>query len=413
MDSSNPKKKKRSKVLIVLIILVVLAVGVFFIFFRQKPTASSNTTVTRTVTLTKTSFQNAISAEGKVASQSSTNVTTTLNYKVDSIAVEVGDYVNVGDTIATLDTSEIQKKITREQESIAEKKEQLEKDVQNAYDGKEDAWYSYAKVKDTGSEEEHKQERNFASANGKYFEAVEALEKGPDTSSLEDYYEELNNCTIKAESAGTITSLNATVGSSAANTTIATISDINNLEVTVTVDEYDIQDIEKGMKAVVSTDAVDGSFDATVTAVSLAATTSTTGQTSSTGFEVKVTLDDSTDALLIGMNVKVNIILEEQNDVYTVPIDAVETDESGNSVIYVQQDDGTFDTVNVTKGKTSDYYVVISDDCLKDGMVVRASANESEAEMTIDSSDFDGDIQFDMGGGGGGNAPMDMPGGGQ
>lgn len=335
-------QKKKKKPFVIIIIVLVLAIGIFiFNGKNKKPMNIVASAPVRTVTLSKGDFETTITANGKIASQTSVNITTSLNYKVATVEKEVGDYVNEGDTIITLDSSDIKKEIARLEKQDAEKLEQLQKNVQNAYDGKENAWADYQSAKDAG-QDTTQAERQFASANGQYFEAVETLNKGVEDTQLEDLYENLNDCTVKATSSGTITSLNATVGSTVNNSVIAVINDIQNLEVSTTVDEYDIQKISKGMKAVVSTDAVDGTFSATVTAVSLAST-------DNSGFTVKVTLDESTSSLLIGMNVKVKIILSSEQNVYTVPIDAVETDESGNSYIYVQQKDNTFEKVSVTK----------------------------------------------------------------
>ncbi len=401
------QKKKKKPFIIAIIIVLVLAIGIFI--FNGKNKKSMNvvaSTPVRTVTLSKGDFETTITANGKIASQTSVNITTSLNYKVATVEKEVGDYVNEGDTIITLDSSDIKKEIARLEKQDAEKLEQLQKNVQNAYDGKENAWADYQSAKDAG-QDTTQAERQFASANGQYFEALETLNKGVEDTQLEDLYENLNDCTVKATSSGTITSLNATVGSTVNNSVIAVINDIQNLEVSTTVDEYDIQKISKGMKAIVSTDAVDGTFSATVTAVSLAST-------DSSGFTVKVTLDEPTSSLLIGMNVKVTIILSSEENVYTVPIDAVETDESGNSYIYVQQKDNTFEKVSVTKKEENDYYCVIEGSDLSDGLVVRASANESEAQVSTDSSSIDSQegfsIQMDggmgQGGGGGGQPPM-------
>ena len=401
------QKKKKKPFIIAIIIVLVLAIGIFI--FNGKNKKSMNvvaSTPVRTVTLSKGDFETTITANGKIASQTSVNITTSLNYKVATVEKEVGDYVNEGDTIITLDSSDIKKEIARLEKQDAEKLEQLQKNVQNAYDGKENAWADYQSAKDAG-QDTTLAERQFASANGQYFEALETLNKGVEDTQLEDLYENLNDCTVKATSSGTITSLNATVGSTVNNSVIAVINDIQNLEVSTTVDEYDIQKISKGMKAIVSTDAVDGTFSATVTAVSLAST-------DSSGFTVKVTLDEPTSSLLIGMNVKVTIILSSEENVYTVPIDAVETDESGNSYIYVQQKDNTFEKVSVTKKEENDYYCVIEGSDLSDGLVVRASANESEAQVSTDSSSIDSQegfsIQMDggmgQGGGGGGQPPM-------
>ncbi len=405
----SPKKKK--PFIIAIILVLVLAIGIFIFNGKSKKTMNVvASTPVRTVTLSKGNFETTVTANGKIASQTSVNITTTLNYKVATVEKEVGDYVNEGDTIITLDSSGIKKEIARLEKQDAEKLEQLQKNVQNAYDGKENAWADYQSAKDAG-QDTTQAERQFASANGQYFEALETLNKGVEDTQLEDLYEDLNDCTVKATSSGTITSLNATVGSTVNNSVIAVINDIQNLEVSTTVDEYDIQKISKGMKATVSTDAVDGTFSATVTAVSLASS-------DSSGFTVKVTLDEPTSSLLIGMNVKVTIILSSEENVYTVPIDAVETDESGNSYIYVQQSDNTFEKVSVTKKEENDYYCVIEGTELSDGMTVRASANESEAEVSSDSISVDSQegfsIQMDggmgqgggQGGGGGGQPPM-------
>ncbi len=401
----SPKKKK--PFIIAIILVLVLAIGIFIFNGKSKKTMNVvASTPVRTVTLSKGNFETTVTANGKIASQTSVNITTTLNYKVATVEKEVGDYVNEGDTIITLDSSDIKKEIARLEKQDAEKLEQLQKNVQNAYDGKENAWADYQSAKDAG-QDTTQAERQFASANGQYFEALETLNKGVEDTQLEDLYEDLNDCTVKATSSGTITSLNATVGSTVNNSVIAVINDIQNLEVSTTVDEYDIQKISKGMKATVSTDAVDGTFNATVTAVSLASS-------DSSGFTVKVTLDEPTSSLLIGMNVKVTIILSSEENVYTVPIDAVETDESGNSYIYVQQSDNTFEKVSVTKKEENDYYCVIEGTELSDGMTVRASANESEAEVSSDSISVDSQegfsIQMDggmgQGGGGGGQPPM-------
>lgn len=398
-------QKKKKKPFVIIIIVLVLAIGIFiFNGKNKKPMNIVASAPVRTVTLSKGDFETTITANGKIASQTSVNITTSLNYKVATVEKEVGDYVNEGDTIITLDSSDIKKEIARLEKQDAEKLEQLQKNVQNAYDGKENAWADYQSAKDAG-QDTTQAERQFASANGQYFEAVETLNKGVEDTQLEDLYENLNDCTVKATSSGTITSLNATVGSTVNNSVIAVINDIQNLEVSTTVDEYDIQKISKGMKAVVSTDAVDGTFSATVTAVSLAST-------DNSGFTVKVTLDESTSSLLIGMNVKVKIILSSEQNVYTVPIDAVETDESGNSYIYVQQKDNTFEKVSVTKKEENDYYAVIEGSDLSDGMIVRASANESEAQVFSDSSSLESQegfsIQMDggMGQGRGGQPPM-------
>lgn len=63
-----------------------------------------DTAFIRTTTLRKTSLEDSISSTGLVASNNVSNVTTNLNAAVKSVEVSVGDYVEEGDVIVTLDT---------------------------------------------------------------------------------------------------------------------------------------------------------------------------------------------------------------------------------------------------------------------------------------------------------------------
>lgn len=104
------QKKKKKPFIIAIIIVLVLAIGIFI--FNGKNKKSMNvvaSTPVRTVTLSKGDFETTITANGKIASQTSVNITTSLNYKVATVEKEVGDYVNEGDTIITLDSSDIKR----------------------------------------------------------------------------------------------------------------------------------------------------------------------------------------------------------------------------------------------------------------------------------------------------------------
>ncbi len=431
-NSGKPEKKKKKKHHLVrnLIILAVVAAAGFgsWRYYSSKQTSDSSTAaaVVRTYTVTKQSLATTVVANGTIASQSTTNVTCSQNYNVESINVAVGDSVEEGDIIAVLDTSELEKQIARAVESDNESLETMAKNVQNALDAKEYAWSQQPQLSDYSDDQNQTaQEKydaayaewahNFASVNGNYYDLLDeyndALENGVEDTNLEDLRESLSECTIKATASGTITQMNLTVGS-APSGTAAVISDLNNLQVSVYVDEYDILNVKAGMTAVVTSDVVSGKeFAATVK--------STSPVSSGSGYEVVVTINDPTSELLIGMDAQVTITLSSEDDVYLVPIDAVGTDDSGNSVVYMQQSDGTFSPVTVTTGDQNDYYIVISGDNVTEGMVIRASANESDAtvnetsdEETDDSSE--NSFNFGMGGGndmGGGQAPSGGGGG--
>lgn len=391
-EEVQPKKKRKfgKKFWIILLVIAVAAGSVYYFFGRKADVKDDAATAyVRTVVLSKGSLQNTVTASGSVSSQNTSNVTTTLKYTVKSVDVAVGDTVEAGDTIVTLDTEELEKQIARKEESDADSLEQLQQNVQDAQWAKDDAWSDYAEACNISngssydpdySAECTQKYRNFNSVNAKLIEAQENLAEGVTDYDLDDLKTNLANCTLKAETSGTVTAINATVGS-AASDTVAVISDISSLQVEISVDEYDIQSIEKDMTAIITSDAVDKTYAGTVKTVSPVATTSGSGSGTSAGFAVTVTIDDADDSLLIGMNVKVQIVTSSEDDVYTVPIDAVGKDDSGNSVIYVQNSTGEFDAVEVTVGESNDYYISITGDSLQEGMVVRASADAAAAAV--------------------------------
>lgn len=200
--------------------------------------------------------------------------------------------------------------------------------------------------------------------------------------------EELEACNLKANTSGKITSLSATVGSKP-NGTVATIQDTDNLIIAVSIEEGDVDNVKLGMTCIITSDATDNDIYGEVTQISPVASTSGMGSTAST-FAAEITVLNGNNNLLIGMNTNVEIILSTIDDVYSVPFDAVETDANGNSYVYELVSgtgtDAIFEAVQVTIGDETNYYIEVSGENVYEGMVIRASAIESEAVTEVDSS---------------------------
>lgn len=100
---------------------------------------------------------------------------------------------------------------------------------------------------------------------------------------------------------------------------LCTIYDLSYLELTMNIDELDISKISEGQAVQVTADAVEGqTYTGVITKVSVLGSTSS-GVTS---YPVTVRIDE-TDGLRPGMNVDAEIILEEAEDVLSVPVEAV------------------------------------------------------------------------------------------
>ena len=202
--------------------------------------------------------------------------------------------------------------------------------------------------------------------------AKEQLDSDTALEAVEQLQEQIEDCTIRATADGTITSLNATVGSaasSAGGTPLATIQNTGALKVSVNIDENDIQQMQVGQRAIIRSDATgDKKIAGTLTQLSVT--------TSENGFPAEVSVDDADSGLLIGVSAKVEIVLSETEGVYSVPYDAVETKDSGEKVIYIR-DGKDWKELPVTTGMETSYYIEIESDELTDGMEVRVPIGEA------------------------------------
>lgn len=232
-------------------------------------------------------------------------------------------------------------------------------------------------------------------------DAKEAVTKASSSDTLDDLYEKKENCTLRAETAGKVTAINVTVGSMATNnTTIATIQDTDALKITVTIPEYEIQNVELGMTAKITTDATEGEIEGTLTQISPVASSQ------NGGFSAEVTVTTPNSGLYVGINATVEIIQSTVDNVFVVPIDAVGTNDAGESIVFVKESgsgsDAVFKEVVVTTGEENDYYVEISSTQLSEGMEVRSSADPEQAQVNGSESgeqvQMNGGMQIDMGG---------------
>ena len=508
---------KQHKKFTALLVVLALAAAIVLRFLPQKGAAQGSTvSFVRTTTLQKTSLENSVSTTGTVESANVSTVTTDLKYTVKSVNVQVGDTVQAGDVICTLDTEDLEKQIERAKESLTDQTEQTQEaydkalksyneakkdydDAVTAADDAEDDYYDswddlnaavnqvsalqadydskqsqlssmlteyneavstygvdsdeakaakdrYEKFEQNDAQDaqtalenaqkttgyqslvqakdqavaaweqaktaKEQAEKQLETASESLDTAKKNLDKSGSSDTLEDLQEQLTKCTLTAETSGTVTSLNATVGSICSDT-VATIQDTNALKIAVTIQEYDVPNVSIGMKARITSDATDGEISGTLTQISPTATAATGGQSSSSSsgtFSAEVSVDGASSGLLIGMNANVEIVQSTTDNVFVVPYDAVGTEDDGTKYVMVKTGgdgaDATFEKVTVTTGAENDYYIEISGDALSEGMEVRSSASDDSTE-TVDASNMMGQGGFVFSAGG------DMPSGGQ
>lgn len=224
-------------------------------------------------------------------------------------------------------------------------------------------------------------------------DAINAEEYTVDNSlqqELDKLAKQIENCTVKADKGGIITAVNVAEGSIPLKETIMVIEDTSSFKINVSIKEADILKLKEGMKAIITTAAtgdeeIIGEVSRVVNIFSGA--DAMTGETG--GYSAEITVDATNNNLLIGMNAKVKIILEEVTDVLTVPYDSIITDEDGNDFIYIAQEssDGAFTAkeVKIEKLLESNYFTAVSSSEIQEGDKVIANPEKISdgKEITI------------------------------
>ena len=138
--------------------------------------------------------------------------------------------------------------------------------------------------------------------------------------SMEDAENTLDDYTITAPISGTVIQKNYQAGETVeSGKDMCIIYDMAYLEMTINVDELDINQISVGQDVTVTADSVDGTFNGKVTRVSMVGETN--GGT--TTYPVTVQVEEY-GALRPGMNVNAEIVVEQAADAIAVPNAAVE-----------------------------------------------------------------------------------------
>lgn len=269
-------------------------------------------------------------------------------------------------------------------------------------------------------------EQSYQNQVDAYQETIDGTKNATDTQ--EDMIEELNKqiggAVVKATTGGMVTAVNVAVGDTYAGSVIAMIENVDSFDVTAEIGEYDINQVEVGQEVVIKTNATgEEELAGVVKKVSPIATGEGGSDISSgLGFDVQGMLEQSgmsgmssgandvtftvtigvltpCEKLRIGMTAKINIILQKNEDVLSVPYNVVQSDKKGN--YYVEKvtgkkEDGTYQTkkINVKKGIESDYYTELINSGLKEGeeLLLPESKKEQNLEDMITNSSSMGGV---------------------
>lgn len=202
---------------------------------------------------------------------------------------------------------------------------------------------------------------------------------------------------------------NSSTGSSTEDTsystevTAFTLASDENMILSVSVDELDINSVSNSQKAEVSFDAIDGeTFTGTVTKVGNSASSASGGVAK---YSVEITIPKD-DQMKVGMNASATIVIENKESILKIPVYALQ--EKGNKVfVYTEKDsDGNLlGEKEVTTGLSDGDMVEITEG-LSEGDVIYYQKTGSTSGQSFDgrserkdgSGGFPGDGNFQGGG---------------
>ncbi len=488
-------------------ILAVVVIAVIAIILAVTGEDSSTESSQETASVEKRTLMESVSATGTFVAADEEKITADVNsVEVLAVNVEVGDRVNAGDTIAVLDSADLQESLADARESLANTNDQtsrtrdsakrtlddaaqtrdedlaeVDTNIQDAYDDWQNAENTYNasvnsynealalansiadktstaytnassqvsslkrqvdsdrrsadSAKSTYERRVEQREDSIKRINDTYENQVDSYNNTMDSTEdagdsqqeqIEQLEEQIAACTVKATVSGLVTQVNVEVGDTYNGSVIAVVDNVDSFDITTEIDEYDINSIAVGQKVVIKTNATgDEELSGTVKKVSPIATGSTSSDLSnslggldigsimgssssltssssndSVTFTVTIGLDSQNEKLRIGMTAKLNIVLQENADVLSVPYNAVQTDDEGASY-YVEKvtgtaEDGSLITKKVTveKGIESDYYIEIinADVSVGDEVLLPSAETGNTLEDMINSSSSMGGV---------------------
>ncbi|MGK3207731.1 efflux RND transporter periplasmic adaptor subunit [Amycolatopsis sp. MEPSY49] len=363
--------------------LVVLLAGAGFgIYQAFSPEPSTAQAQTRSTQVRRATVTETISAAGTLASSYTGAANFSTAGKVTSIDVKVGDVVSAGQKLATIDSTQAAKQLQVAKANLAV--------AQDSLDSAEDA-------EDTPATGQNSQNSAQSAAT-----SVTSAQAKLDQAQLDvqTAQEALDNTTLYAPGAGTVTAINGTVGqqsssgsagssqstsssgsgqggqgssnssassSSSSSSGFITITNMTGLVVNTSVAEIDVSKVKTGQKATVTLNALpDKPIQATVSSINLTPTTS--GSVVSYGAQLALT--DPPDGLRPGQSASVVITVAEAQNALSVPAAAVTT--AGNTNVVTVQENGRNvtrqvqvgirgeSTVQITSGLTEGENVVLT-----------------------------------------------------
>lgn len=187
---------------------------------------------------------------------------------------------------------------------------------------------------------------------------------------LQNLRDSLNDYTIVAPCDGTVTALNAAEGEMAASgKAMATLSNLNAMEISIKVDEYSVMNTGIGSSVTVYVDSIDQTYEGTLSWVAESATI--TNGVSYYEATVSFTADEQVKS---GMSVEVRLTNVDQKNVIAVPVEALNYHEDNTAYVLIANGRKAPLQKEVQVGAADGSYVEILEGLFEGDLIVYSAA---------------------------------------
>ncbi|MBN0039155.1 HlyD family efflux transporter periplasmic adaptor subunit [Cellulosimicrobium cellulans] len=362
----GPRPRRRALVVGAVAVLLVAALVVYLTVLRPRASAAQEAGVAQPVTAqaATATFEQTVTTTGTLTPSVQEDVSFAAAGTVQTVEVAAGDTVEVGQTLATIDTLQLDAALAQANADLAQAQADLA-DAQESDDGS-----------DAGGAAVEARESAVAVAQQAYDDAAAAMADAALTAPAAGLVTSVGVAvgdTVGASSAssastgsgspgGTGTVPGASTGGSgssassgSSDTAAFTIVGTDAWTVDVSVGEADVATIETGDQVEMTSDDLPGTVFGTVSEIGRLPST-TQG---AVAYPVSISVTGSPEGLYDGVSVDVSIVTERRTDVLSVPAAAVSTNDDGASVVTLVAEDGSTSEQVVETGEASGQSVEI------------------------------------------------------
>lgn len=324
--------KKKAIVLAVVIIVLISASN----FFNKSSTQTLQFTQVR-----KQDIKSTVSSSGTLTGKKTINLKFKYSGKLAYLNVKIGDQIDAYQTVAGLDT------------------QQLNIDLQQAYNTLRDKQAAAEKIED--DVKDHSKDETFSQ---KAIRTAAQVAKDNAHDSVKEAQRAFQDVILITPIAGLVTQASPIPGQNiSASDTIAQIVDFSQIYFDTDIDEADIGKVTVGQKTEITLDAyADKVFLGGVSEIIPQTKTTSSGATVVT---VRIKLISPEINLINGLSGQASIILSQAKNTLTLPQEAVRDDET----VFIQTDQG-LESKKIKIGIKSDTDVEIKEGLVEEDKVL-------------------------------------------